>query len=339
MSRGNIISSINPGHALTRIWASTTANVRLQGHLQIFLKQRESSSIKKDNNSHKAAECHLPRIEHDHDIVLAGLPRSGSTLTCHLINKLPDAVALNEPMNIGHFKDQPDKEAICNNISEFFVRMRGALEKTGTAMSKHIDGVVPDNPVLHERTSDGLRRGAAILGSVDFSKNLPDNFTLVVKHPSTFAALVPELINHFTIYATIRNPVAVLSSWNSVSMPIQDGHAPKGENMDTELRDKLKEIPDRLDRQMHLLCWFFERFSLLPAENIINYETLISSEGSCLRSLAASAASLKEPLESRNQSDLYDAELTPVLVERLLRERDAAFWDFYSRESVEAFVA
>ncbi len=35
---------------------------------------------------------------------------------------------------------------------------------------------------------------------------------------------------------------------------------------------------------------------------------------------------------------MYDAELTPVLVERLLAERDGAFWDFYTRESVEAFA-
>lgn len=276
---------------------------------------------------------------HDKDIVLAGLPRSGSTLTCHLINKLPDAVALNEPMASRRFEDLPDNGAICDTISQFLVSMRGSLGQTGTAMSKHIDGVVPDNPVARKIQGEGLRKGEAVLGKVNFSKSLPADFTLVVKHPSTFAALLPDLMKRFSTYATIRNPVAVLSSWNSVEMPLRDGHAPKGERMDPELRASLSLIPDRLDRQVHLLCWFFERFSALPAERIIRYEDIIESAGSCLRVLAQSAAGLEEPLESRNRNSLYDADLTPILVERLLRERDGAFWDFYSKGSVEAFSA
>jgi len=281
----------------------------------------------------------LHNSRHDNDIVLAGLPRSGSTLTCHLINKLPDAVALNEPMASRRFKDLPDNNAIFDTISQFLASMRGSLEKSGTAISKHIDGVVPDNPVARKISSDGLRKGEAILGEVNFSKDLPANFTLVVKHPSAFAALLPELAKRFSTFATIRNPVAVLSSWNSVSMPLRDGHAPKGEKMDPELHARLRSIPDRLDRQVHLLCWFFERFSALPAERIIRYEDIIASAGSCLSVLAQSAVCLEEPLESRNQSSLYDAGLTPILVERLLQERGAVFWDFYSQSSIEAFAA
>ena len=281
----------------------------------------------------------MKNTSHDNNIVLAGLPRSGSTLTCHLINKLHDAVALNEPMSTRRYKDLPDNDAICDTISQFMTSMRGSLEKSGTALSKHIDGAVPDNPVVQEKTSDGLRKGKAILGEVDFAKDLPANFTLVVKHPSTFAALLPDLVKRFPTFATIRNPVAVLSSWNSVSMPIQDGRAPKGETLDPELHARLNEIPDRLDRQVHLLNWFFERFSALPAECIIRYENIIESSGRCLGVLAESASRLKEPLESRNKNKLYDSELTPILVERLLRKRDAKYLDFYPPDSIKAFVA
>ncbi len=203
-----------------------------------------------DNSGPRAAEFILHNSRHENDIVLAGLPRSGSTLTCHLINKLPDAVALNEPMSTRRFKDLPDNGAICDAISRFLVSMRGSLEKSGTAMSKHIDGVVPDNPVAGEISSDGLRKGEAILGEIDFAKDLPVNFTLVVKHPSAFAALLPDLAKRFSTFATIRNPVAVLSSWNSVSMPVRDGRAPKGEKMDPELQARLESIPERLDRQV-----------------------------------------------------------------------------------------
>jgi len=33
------------------------------------------------------------------DIILTGIARSGTTLTCFLLNKLPQAVALHEPMD------------------------------------------------------------------------------------------------------------------------------------------------------------------------------------------------------------------------------------------------
>jgi hypothetical protein len=33
------------------------------------------------------------------NVVLTGLPRSGTTLVCRLLNKLPDTVALHEPLS------------------------------------------------------------------------------------------------------------------------------------------------------------------------------------------------------------------------------------------------
>lgn len=33
------------------------------------------------------------------DIILTGIARSGTTLSCSLLNKLPQCVALHEPMN------------------------------------------------------------------------------------------------------------------------------------------------------------------------------------------------------------------------------------------------
>jgi hypothetical protein len=41
-------------------------------------------------------------------VLITGTPRSGTTLVCHLLNQLPDTVALNEPMQPRHFNDEPD---------------------------------------------------------------------------------------------------------------------------------------------------------------------------------------------------------------------------------------
>ena len=46
------------------------------------------------------------------DIVLTGVPRSGTTLICYLLNKVPDAIALHEPMAVAEFPKLRTREAI-----------------------------------------------------------------------------------------------------------------------------------------------------------------------------------------------------------------------------------
>jgi hypothetical protein len=46
------------------------------------------------------------------------------------------------------------------------------------------------------------------------------------------------------------------------------------------------------------------------------------------------ANQLNEKLESKNKNTLYDVNLMALLGEKLLKN-DGAYWDFYSKESVE----
>jgi len=41
------------------------------------------------------------------NIVITGPGRSGTTQTCHLLNKLPDTVAVNESITPGKYADSP----------------------------------------------------------------------------------------------------------------------------------------------------------------------------------------------------------------------------------------
>jgi hypothetical protein len=67
----------------------------------------------------------VEQMQAERNIVLTGLGRSGTTLTCHLLNKLPDTVALAEPIAPGKFEDlMPDTEAVCDGIGRFYRRMR-----------------------------------------------------------------------------------------------------------------------------------------------------------------------------------------------------------------------
>lgn len=275
----------------------------------------------------------------DLDILVTGTPRSGTTLTCHLLNKVPDTVALHEPMKPKRFVELADKAAICDAIADFCAEQRLSIRTRGRALSKNVGGQVPDNPVGTARSAAGLRKSIASKGYVVVDKPLSPDFALVVKHNSSFTAVLDALVERFPVFAVVRNPLATLSSWNSVNFNVQEGHALAGERLDPALTARLEAIADPLDRQIALLAWFHSRFlRYLPPERILRYEEIVSSGGRALAVIRPAAADLAEPLASRNASDLYDPAWTARAGERLLAA-DGAFWETYPRSSVEELLA
>ena len=61
-----------------------------------------------DRLARKFSTTRVPEAR-DRNIVLTGPGRSGTTLTCFLLNKLPDTVALSEPIAPGKYANRmPD---------------------------------------------------------------------------------------------------------------------------------------------------------------------------------------------------------------------------------------
>jgi hypothetical protein len=275
------------------------------------------------------------------NIVLTGLPRSGSTLTCNLLNRCADTIALHEPIPMGQLAGEYTGDALTDQIDRFFADTRQSLLQERRAVSKLVEGRVPDNTFGEARGGkDNLRRSLASHGEVRFEdKELTPDFLLAIKHNAGFAAMLDRLKERYPCYGIVRHPLAVLSSWNSVNLAVQQGHVPVGEQIDSELRGALERIADRTERQFYILEWFFERFArLLPRESILRYEDLIATGGKALAVVVPAAGELAEPLESRNVNTAYAAEQMRELGGKLLG-RPGAFWEFYSRESVEEMLA
>jgi hypothetical protein len=166
------------------------------------------------------------------NVILTGIPRSGTTLVCHLINTLPDSIALHEPMRV-HELVVGDHLAATDIVARFFAQTRASLLADGTAPSKHVGRRIPDRHVSDHPSEDGLRRDDSSYGTVSFTKALTPDFLLVLKHPSAFTALLE--LRTFPSFAIVRNPLAILGSWNSVQMGFRDGHAPIAEQLDPTL--------------------------------------------------------------------------------------------------------
>ena len=271
------------------------------------------------------------------NILLAGVARSGSTLACYLINKSSNAVALLEPIEpkevtaLSHDK-------VVSFLNGFCLQQRLIIKDKGTAKSKSINKVVPDNLMGGINSKSGKREIILDGDSISIKKKLNSNFSLVVKQPGMFTGMLYFLKYHFPCYATIRNPLAILQSWNSVELPVKYGHAPAAEQCDPKLKLLLANENDVYTRQLILLSWYFEQFyNHLPAENIIRYEEVVDTGGKCLSCIVASAGQLREDLQSKNKNTLYNESLKVELANRLLAS-DGFYWNYYTADDIHSLL-
>ena len=276
------------------------------------------------------------------NVVLTGLPRSGTTLACRLLNTLPDTVALHEPIAPGKFAGMEDERAVLDGVERFFRRMRRMIRRQKVALSKNVGGKITDNAYEQERSGSGLRTQTGgrrtEKGKVVVEKELNRGFLLVIKQPALFSALLPVLAQRFPCYAIVRNPLSVLASWNSVDHKVREGHSRGAELYDEGLRIELASKQDRFERQLILLSWWYERFySTLDGNHIIRYEDIVASGGGALSAITPAAKMLHEPLSSQNLNALYDRE-EMLELGRTLLDQQGAYWYFYPRESVEELI-
>jgi Sulfotransferase family len=274
------------------------------------------------------------------NVLITGTPRSGTTLLCSLLNKLPDVVALHEPMNVWELPDCADANAAADLIQRFCDSTRASLHEHGYALSKHVAGKIPDNVAANQVNQRGIRLRQTEHGKVYVNKPLSQDFDLGIKHPVAFTALLETLSKRFECFAIIRNPLSTLASWNSLAwLNVKNGHAPIGEKLDPEFRRSLADQPDTIERQLMIMEWFYRRFrSFLPDKALIKYEDLITSRGRELGRFFPQASKLDENLASKNVNKFYDRSLMLDLGERLLK-RPGVIWDYYAKGEVEALMA
>lgn len=275
-------------------------------------------------------------------VILTGAPRSGTTLVCSLLNRLPDVVALNETMDIGALAAMDGNAVRAAAVARYLAEVRQAVVERGEMPERRLRGA-GDNMFI--ASSAGQRRWAgAAVASIPVGKPLRRDFTLVLKHPNAFAALLPDLRRRFDCWAVVRNPLAVLASWHSLDHPIRQGHAPMAEALDSALAQRLAAVDGARPRRLALLDWYFQRFlEVLGPERMLLYEEIIAGNGACLAGLAPQARQLPKlldaPLESRNDNTLYGcAAEAREDAQTLLATPNHACWRLYEKAEVAALL-
>jgi hypothetical protein len=261
------------------------------------------------------------------NMIITGPPRSGTTLVCYLLNKLPNIVALHEPMNLNMFSDPSNIIPITEG---FFKEMRTIIDTEKKALSRLSEGKIPTNPFDEGKSN---RNPNVQKGLFEIDKELSPDFKLCIKHNAHFTFTLDALSSHFLCYVVIRDPLITLASWNSIKAPVSEGRVKVLYRINPQLAEKLDQMPDIIDRQIELLDLHFQQYVKFESRiQLIKYEDIIETNGRELMLIDPSATQLNESLESKNRIDRYDEILVKKILDRLL-ERDASFWRYYPKEA------
>ena len=272
-------------------------------------------------------------------VLLTGVPRSGTSLACRLLDGADDTVALVEPLRLEEFESLDTADAALSYLDTRLESIRVDTLRKAVAPSTHVAGVLSDARVAERSTGDRLRAPQGVQGEIRINKPLSSDFCLVVKHNALFAALMTLLSQRYRCLALVRNPLPVLASWQTVDLPVNRGHVPAGEKYDVSLRERLAGDPDCLQRQLDILDWFFQCYQqALPSEDILRYEQVIDSNGEALFTALGLECPVLETLANRNDSSLYSG----VDVDRLLaalHSRGGSWQSIYSKQDLARAAA
>lgn len=211
--------------------------------------------------------------------LLSGIPRSGTTLCCKLLNQVEYTVALHEPLDPQKLKST-SRDIACAEVSGAIHALRTNLIKGVEFEHGDQSGIELDNPVSLSYSEHGIRPLSAQRGLLSLPKQNSD-FHLIVKQNALFAALAPQLSLQYSMVALVRNPIKVLLSWMSVDLPVNKGRVPAGERFSKSLTEKLSQKSEVLEKQLVIYKWFIQQYQQanLP---VVKYEDVIASDGEAL---------------------------------------------------------
>ena len=230
------------------------------------------------------------------DHLLVGPARSGTTLVCALLNDRPDVVALDEPYERAVVAaTRPD--GLADLVTDDLRSQRRSIERSGYATSTVVGGALGNH---YEVDAGGRRRRVASIGRIPIE--LPEQvdrtqLRIVVKHTLLFAAHLDRLTARLPVVGLVRNPLAILLSWNSIDADYRRGRAPAyAESHASDLVRRLDRIDDAVERQIVLLGWHFERLEPLWERGlVVRYEDVVATGGTCLDRLFGPAGRHRAP--------------------------------------------
>ncbi len=161
------------------------------------------------------------------DVLLIGIPRSGTTLLGALVGSLSNAVSISEPGELGRsYAESVTAHQFAASVIAYFEATRRAILETGhyvTKVHRQQGSTLTDYFIR----VPGKDAEIAYTSGRERARIVDGNFTLAVKHNEPFLLGLPELLDsgRFSVVALLRDPIATIASWRSLH-PKAFVHAP-----------------------------------------------------------------------------------------------------------------
>ncbi|MDH4580942.1 sulfotransferase [Pseudomonas sp. BN415] len=222
------------------------------------------------------------------DLVLTGIPRSGTSYLCRLLSELPDTVVLNEPPQVlDLLKATPSPWA----LPRYYAELRRDILSGKPVPNKHVDGQLIDD------TARGVDQSSDYFPSVS-----GPSFRLATKNTLGYLSrlrLIRKVMPKAMFIVSIRHPYDTLSSWSSTFQHLRHADIasqPLGNPDDPCLtgwqRKALLAIIATESLPVRRALWW--RYLALQVEDaadfaqVLRYEDLVEAPGSeleaCIRS-------------------------------------------------------
>jgi hypothetical protein len=231
------------------------------------------------------------------DLIITGVPRSGTTLAAAIIDQAPDSLCLSEPdghVDLMEAADSPE-DFVLRLCQEFDAVRRTILEGGSVLDRRRTDGA-PVTNYFSDPMPDGRREAAFATREIS-RPGLSSDFVLGVKHNALYAAVLPEIVRsgRFRVIAIIRDPIAALMSWRSLDLPISRGRLPAGERFWPALAALGQADLDLTDKQIRICDLLLRRFGdLADRIAVVRYEVFVSDPAQLL-----AAAGLRQPVPAQ----------------------------------------
>lgn len=212
--------------------------------------------------------------------LITGIPRSGTTLAAAILDGCEQTICLSEPDD--HVKLSISSRDADEFVSELISLMgesyRTLLDGGAVTDRRHPNGSALTN--YFSPIAAGERRAPEFVVMSRSRRGLAPGFLLCSKHNALYTAVLPELVQSgaFKIMAIIRDPLATISSWQSLMLPISSGRLPAGERFWPKLSKITRSKEPLIRKQILIHELFCERY--LDQDNIclLRYEKLLARQ-------------------------------------------------------------
>ncbi len=249
------------------------------------------------------------------DLIVTGIPRSGTTLTAALIDGLEDAVCLSESVWQDTWsREMATPDDYVQRLVDDFVHVRRDLLTGNVIVDRRRADGTPVCDYFHKGDA-GRDDGKPPYELVDFRRSgLSENFLLGMKHNAHYSCVLPQIVAQpaFAVIAIVRHPLEVIRSWQSVDIPISQGRLPAAERFWPEIADIARQTNDILLRQVLVYERFCERFIALRGKlALLRYEDIVREPDIVARTVGKNF-SRTMPIRIRDRSRKDSADGTTI---------------------------